>query len=173
MIFLDLIDLDKIRKAILYLLCIAVTLWLQTAVFSRIAVLGVKPMFVPVIVVAIGLWEGGVWGAVLGLVTGVFCDMAYTGVTALFLVLFAAYGFFSGVLAIYFINRRFVAYLILAAAALALTAAVQIVPLWFFRGASPGGLFPVAGLQAAWSLPFAVPAYFAAKAISGRAKIEG
>ena len=171
MIFLDLINLEKIRKAILYLFCIAVTLWLQTSVFSRIAPLGVKPMFAPVIVVAIGLWEGGVWGGVLGLVTGLYCDMAYAGSTALFLVLFAAFGFFAGVLADFLINRRFVSYLIVTAAALLLTAAFQILPLWIFRGTALAVLAPVAGLQAAWSLPFAVPAYLAAKAISGRARL--
>ena len=170
--FWDLIDLEKIRRAILYLLAIGVTLWLQTSVFSRVAPLGVKPMFAPVIVAAIGLWEGGVWGAVLGLVTGAACDMALAGSTALFLVLLTLFGFFSGVLADYFINRRFFAFLLLSAAALLLTAACQIFPLWVFRGAAISELWPVALLQAAWSLPFAIPAYFAAKAISGRAKIE-
>ena len=41
-----------------------------------------------------------------------------------FLLLFAAYGFFSGLLADYFFNQRFVAYLILAALSLALTGAL-------------------------------------------------
>ena len=170
---LDIIDLDKLRRAILYLLVIGIALWLQTGVFSRIAPLGVKPMFLPAVVVAIGLWEDGVWGGVLGLVAGVGCDLALAGSTVLFLILLAAVGFFSGVLAEFFINRRFFAFLLLSAAALLLTAFCQAFPLWAFRGAAPAALAPVALLQAAWSLPFAVPAYFAARAVSGRAKIEG
>ena len=113
MILLDLINLNKIRRAILYAFAIAVTLWLQTSVFSRIAPLGVKPFFVPVIVVAIGLWEGGVWGGVLGLLTGLYCDLNMTGSTVTFLILFAILGFLSGALADFLINRRFVAYLLL------------------------------------------------------------
>lgn len=169
---LDLINLDKIRRAVLYLICIIVALWLQTMVFSRIALLGVKPFFLPALVVAIGLWESGVWGAVLGLITGVYTDMAMVGSTATFLVLFSFYGFAAGVLGEFVINRRFVSFMILAALALLGAAACQIVPLWIFRGAAPETLLPVALLQSAWSLPFAVPAYFAAKAVSGRRRLS-
>ena len=169
--FLDLINLDKIRRAVLYLFCIIVSLWLQTMVFSRVAPLGVKPFFLPVVVVAIGLWENGVWGAVLGLITGLYTDMAMTESTATFLVLFSLYGFAAGVLGEFVINRRFVSYMILSALALLFTAACQIVPLWIFRGAALEALLPVALLQSAWGFPLAVPVYFAAKAISGRRRL--
>ena len=169
--FLDLINLDKIRRAVLYLLSIIIALWLQTMVFSRIAPLGVKPFFLPVVVVAIGLWESGVWGAVLGLLTGLYTDMAMVESTVTFLILFSFFGFASGVLGEFVINRRFVSYMILTALALLVTAACQIVPLWIFRGAAPEALLPVALLQSAWGLPFAVPAYFAAKAVSGRRRL--
>jgi hypothetical protein len=41
-------------------------------VFSKIAFLGVKAMFIPVTIVAIGMFEGGVWGGAFGLCTGYF-----------------------------------------------------------------------------------------------------
>ena len=170
--FLDLINLDKIRRAVLYLLCVIISLWLQTMVFSRVAPLGVKPFFLPVVIVAIGLWESGVWGAVLGLLTGIYTDMVMAESTVTFLVLFSFYGFASGVLGEFVINRRFVSYMILAALALLFTAACQIVPLWIFRGTALEILLPVALLQAAWGFPLAVPAYFAAKAISGRRRLS-
>lgn len=172
MMLLDLINLKKIRRALLYLLCMTVTLWLQTAVFSRVAPFGVKPFFVPVIAVAVGLWEGGVWGGVMGLVTGFHCDMAYGESSVTYLVLFAAFGFGAGLLGEFFINRRFVAFLLLSLAALAVTAVCQIFPLWAFRGVPLGTLFPVAVPQVLISLPFAVPAYFAVKAIA-REKQKG
>ena len=167
MIFLDLINLQKIRRVILYIFCVGVAFWLQFAVFSRLALPGnVKPFFVPAVVTAIGLWEGGVWGGVFGLGAGLYCDGNFAGSTVTFLLLFTAVGFFSGVLADYVINRRFVAYLLLSLAALALTALVQILPLWIFYGSSPGELLPVGGLQALWSWPFSVPAYFAVRAVA-------
>ena len=170
--FLDLINLDKIRRAVLYLFCIIVALWLQTMVFSRIAPLGVKPFFLPVVIVAIGLWESGVWGAVLGLIAGLYTDMAMVESTVTFLILFSLYGFVSGVLGEFVINRRFVSYMILAALALLSTAACQVIPLWIFRGAALENLLPIALLQSAWGYPLAVPAYFAAKAISGRRRLS-
>lgn len=172
MILLDLINLQKIKKAILYLLCAAIALWLQMDVFSRVAPMDVKPFFIPVIPAIIGLWEGGVWGGIFGLLTGLYCDMNYAESTVRFLILFSAFGFFAGVLGEYFINRRFFASMLLSAGALAVTTVFQIVPLWIFRGVPLATLLPVAGLQALWSLPFAVPAYLAIKSISGRAKFE-
>lgn len=169
--FLDLINIKKVRKAILYLLAIGVTMWLQTMLLSRLSILGVKPFFVPALVTAIGLWEGGVWGCLLGLVTGLSCDLAMNESVVTFLVLFSVYGFAAGVLADHVINRRFVSYLLLAALALLLTALVQIVPHWIFRGVSLGVLMPIALLQALWSLPFAVPAYFVCKKISGKRRL--
>ncbi len=169
MILLDLINLNKIRKAVLLLICTAVAFWLQFSVFSRIHLPGgggVKPFFIPALVIAIGLWSGGVWGGMFGLGIGIYCDMNLTGSTVTFLLLLSVLGFFAGVLADYLINRRFVAYMLLSAAGLAVAALVQTVPLWIFRGASPADLLPVALWQVLWSLPFAVPCYFAVRAVA-------
>ena len=168
MAILELINLRNARKAILYLVCIVLTLWLQTMVFSRAALLGAAPFFVPALIVAIGMFEGGVWGGMLGLAAGFGCMLSMSGSPVLFLVLLPVFGFLSGLLADFLINRRFVAYLLLAALALLVTALLQALPLWVFRGASPRPLFTVALLQALWSLPLAVPAYFAAKLLAGR-----
>ena len=165
---LELINLRKARKAILYLLCIVVTLWLQTMVFSRLVLMGAKPFFVPALIVAIGMFEGGVWGGMLGLAAGLGCLWSMAGSPVLFLVLLPVFGFLSGLLADFLINRRFLAYLLLAALALLVTALLQALPLWVFRGAAPRPLMTVALLQALWALPLAVPAYFVTKLLAGR-----
>ena len=170
MALLELINLRKARKAILYLVCIIIALWLQTMVLSRVALLGAKPFFLPVLVVALGLFEGGVWGGMLGLVAGLGCMLSMAGSPVLFLALLPAFGFLSGLLADFLINRRFVSYLLLAAIALILTALLQAMPLWIFRGADPGRLFTVALLQALWAFPFAVPTYFIIKLLAGRGR---
>ena len=169
---LDLINIQKVRRAILYLLVIALTVWTQFSLLPELRILGVKPFFVPVVVVAIGLWEGGVWGGVLGLRTGLCCDLAMNESTVTFLILFTACGFFAGVLGSSVINRRFFSFLLLSAAALLLTALVQIAPFWLFRGVSLNALLPIALLQSLWSLPFAAPAYYLCKKISGKRRIN-
>ena len=172
MAILELINLRKARKAILYLFCLILAIWLQTMVFSRLMLLGVKAFFLPALIVAIGLFEGGVWGGILGLAAGFGCMLSMVGYPVLFLVLLPAFGFLSGVLADFLINRRFTSYLILAAIALLLTAFLQAAPLWIFHGAEARAVFSVAALQAAWSLPMAVLCYFAAKALAGREREE-
>ena len=172
MAILELINLRKARKAILYLLLIILTIWLQTMVFSRFPLLGAKPFFVPALIVAVGLFEGGVWGGMLGIAAGIGCMLSMTGSPVLLLVLLPVFGFLSGMLADFLINRRFVSYLLLGALALLLTAALQALPLWIFRGASPEPLFTVAALQTLWSLPFLIPAYFLAKALAGHEREE-
>ncbi len=168
MAFLELINLRKARKAIICLVCIILAIWLQTMVLSRVKLLGVKPFFLPALIVAIGLFEGGMWGGMLGLAAGFGCLLSMTGSPVMFLVLLPAFGFLSGLLADFVINRRFVAYLLLSALALLCTAVLQALPLLLFRGAAAGPLLSVALLQALWSLPLAVPCYFIAKGLSAR-----
>ena len=168
----ELIDFRKIRKGLWYTICVIVTISLQNLLFSRIAFWGVHPYFVPCLVIAIGIFEGGIWGAVMGLITGYFCDMTLLDNTALFMVLFALMGFASGFLTEFIINRRFFSFLVLVVAALLLTALCQIVPLWIFRSTPLGQLLPTLLLQTIFSIPFAIPAYFAVKAVSIRRKEE-
>lgn len=167
MALFELINLRKIRKALLYIFCIIIALWLQSMIFSRVMPLEVKSLFLPVLVVAIGLFEGGVWGGVLGLFAGLCCDSSISDSKVLFLILFSAFGFLSGLLADFFITRRFLSYLVLSAFALFITAFCQAIPLWIFHGTDPNSLFSVALLQTLWSLPFCVPAFFLTKTIAG------
>ena len=168
MIFLDLINLKKIRRAVICVLCIIAALWIQIMVLARVDIAGAKPMILPGLAAAFGFWLGGVWGGSLGIVAGLLYDRCCTGSAALYLVLFAAFGFFAGVLAEYLLNRRFLSFFILSAAALVVTALCQIIPMWLFHDAMLGPLLATGAKQTLWSLPLTVPVYFAAKGISKR-----
>ncbi len=168
MIIYDLIDLKKIRRALLYFACIAVLLYVQETMLSRISPLGVRAMPMPALIAAIGLFEGGLWGGLFGVLAGLMCDMSSSGTTVLFTISFAALGFLAGLVCEVLINRRFYSYMIAAAAGLFLAAVCQALPVWIYHGASPLALLRTAGLQSAWSLPFAVPSYFVCRAIAGR-----
>ena len=75
----DLINKDKVHRVLWCALYMAVTLLLQNTVFAHIALFGVHAMFVPAVVVAVGVFEGGTWGAVFGLIAGYFGAMGYPG----------------------------------------------------------------------------------------------
>ena len=164
----DLINLEKIRRALLYLAYIFVAQFFQDTFFSAIPLFGVKMFFMPAVVVAIGAFEGGVWGAALGLVTGFLTDISY-GNVALFTVLFPLLGFFSGVFTRWFVNASLFAYLIMCLVAFAVTAAAQMLELLLTAKA----LLPMlrtAIIQTLWSMPMAAALYFPCRAI-GRKKI--
>ena len=132
----DLINKEKIHRVLWCALYMAVTVALQTTVFAHIALFGVHAMFVPAVVVAVGMFEGGTWGAVFGLITGYFCAMGYPETGLLFAVLFALIGFGAGMLAAYLINNGIFPFLVTCLAAFLLTAFCQMFRLWIFHGAS-------------------------------------
>ena len=110
-------------------------------------------------VVAVGMFEGASWGAIFGLVLGIFADMDYVENTVMFTLLLPALAFFAGFVSQFFINRRFFAYMGAAFAACLITAAVQMLGTAASDGWSASMLVTVA-LQTLWSLPPAVLVYF-------------
>lgn len=162
----DLINLEKIRRALLYLAYIFVAQFFQDTFFSAIPLFGVKMFFMPAVVVAIGSFEGGVWGAALGLVTGYLTDISY-GNVALFTVLFPLLGFFSGVFTRWFVNASLFAYLIMCLVAFAVTAAAQMLEL-LLTGNALLPMLRTAIIQTLWSMPMAAALYFPCRAIGGK-----
>ena len=178
---LDLIDLSKLRRAIVYGLLLLVMFILQNLIVSRIALFGAKPLLIPSVVVAIGLFEGGVWGGLIGLAAGYFSDMGTSGHMVLFTVLLPAAGFFAGALGKYMLHRGLMSFLTLTLVTLLAAAFCQMFRFLFFVGEDtrqflalylPGRqMWPVwrtGILQTVWSLLWAVPVYFPCKVIAAR-----
>lgn len=165
----DLINWGKLRKAILYALLLLLALAVQELLCSRITLLGVRPMFLPAVIVALGMFEGPVWGCLFGLFYGLIWDQAVNTIV-LHGCLFAAVGFLAGLSSIYFINRRMFAYLCAAVCAILLCGLAEGIHVLL----TGTGLLPVLVtvlLQALWSLPLAFLFYFPFRSL-GRRKPE-
>ena len=106
---------SRARRGALYAMLLVLFLLLQEAVFIHVAPFGVRAMFLPALVVAVGLFEGGWQGGVFGLAAGVLSDLCGTGIHVLFTVLYPLMGFAMGFLADFLVNRRFYVYLVGAA----------------------------------------------------------
>ena len=149
----------NLRRVLLYALFLFLTMVLQDMVLTHIRPLGVCPFILPAAAVAVGMFEGSAWGAVFGLVMGIYADMAFVDTTVGFALLFPALAFGAGFVAQFFINRRFLGYIVVAAAALLITSLMQM--LWVLVSDSWSvTMLSTALLQTLWSLPLAALLYF-------------
>ena len=146
---LEKINFGKVSRYALYLI---VVLILQNILFTQMRLLGVCPLVLPAVAVAMGMFEGATWGAVFSLVMGIFADMAFIENTIFFTLLFPALSFLAGFVSNYYINRRFFAYMGAAAGGLLITAAAQILKTSAMDTFSPV-MITTGLLQTLWSLP--------------------
>lgn len=168
---LDLINLAKLRRGVVYALMLVLLFALQNLLCSYIAPLGVKAMFIPAAVVCVALFEGGVWGAMFGLAAGYFADMGFAENTVMFTILFPAIGYVVGILGKYSMRKAFITALVLSAAALLLAALGQMFP-FFFRGTKLWAVVKTGVLQVLWSLPFVPVIYYPCRFIAGHDMTE-
>lgn len=165
---LDLIDLSKLRRAIVYALVLAIVFLVQDLLIARIPLWGVRPMMIPAAVVAIGLFEGGVWGGFVGLAAGYFFDLGYIENTVLFTILLTGIGFFSGVLGKYLLQKGFVSFMVMVLAAMIVVTVPQMFHFLFFTDTASWPVWRTGILQILWSLPWAMPLYYPCKVIAAR-----
>lgn len=178
---LDLIDLSKLRRAIVYGLMLAVLFVVQDLIVAQITLRGVRAMMIPAAVIGVGLFEGGVWGGLLGLAAGYFTDMGSANHVALFTILLPAAGFFAGALGKYMLHKGFVSYMVLALVAIFAVTFCQMFRFLFladadtkafyalfFDGGASLVVWRTGLLQLVWSLVWSVPVYFPCKLIAAR-----
>lgn len=153
--FLDRIDLGKLFRYAIYFL---VALIFQNILFTQLRIAGICPLVLPAVAIAMGMFEGATWGPLFSLALGIFADMGFVENRVFFTLLFPALSFSAAFVANYYINRRFVAYMVTAGLGLLLTGTAQALK----TAASDtfSSLMVTAVLQQTlWSLPFAAAAY--------------
>ena len=150
------INIPRILKYLLYMFLALVA---QNMLFTQIRPLGVCPMVLPAVAVAVGMFEGATWGTLFALAMGIFADMSFVENVLTFTLLFPALAFASGFVSQFFINRRFFAFMGISTAALLITGTVQLL-LTFANDGWSNAMITTVLLQTLWSLPPAALAYF-------------
>ena len=151
----------RFRRVLRYALFMFLALLAQNMLLNRFRILGVCPMVLPAVAVAVGMFEGAAWGSIFSLIMGIFADMAFVENTVTFTILFPALAFASGFISQYFINRRFFAFMGAALFALLATGLVQML-LVAVKDSFSMSMLPTVALQTLWSLPLSVLAYYPA-----------
>ena len=160
----------KTRRGVLYALYLIGALLVQNVILSHVALFGVRAMFLPALVVAAALFEGGWGGGLFGLAAGIlsvrqdrrrgsFVGLSQRGGDGKHY----SGGFIAGFLGDFYLNKRLFTYCIMGAAALFLAAFAQMFSLLFYEGQSSAALWVTALLQTLWSLPFLFPSYYLCK----------
>lgn len=155
----DLFTKEKIRRFLLYVLYMYLTLALQNMILPFVRPLGVCPFVLPAAVVAVGMFEGATKGALFGLAMGIFADLSYIESVTTYTLLLPIIGFAMGFVSQFFINKRFFAYMVVCLAAFLATGVVQMIKVLVLDGWAFSMLTTIV-IQTLWSLPLAVLLYF-------------
>ena len=124
-LFKDFLTPRRLRRVLWYGVYMLVVLIVQDMVLTQIRPGGVCAFIPPAAVAAVAMFEGAIPGVVFALVMGIFTDMFTPGTLITYTLLFPFLAFVVGILAQFFVNRRFLGFMLLALAALVLTALTQ------------------------------------------------
>ena len=147
------------KRVLWYGVYLLVVLIVQDMVLTQIRPGGVCAFIPPAAVTAVAMFEGAIPGVVFGLVMGVFTDMFTPGTLITYTLLFPFIAFGVGILSQFFVNRRFMGFMLLVAAALLVTALVQTTIISLKSAGSFAAVW-TGILQTLWSLPFSALVYF-------------
>ena len=166
--YLDIIDLDKLRRSILYALMLIAVMAVQELILSRISIFGVRAMIMPLFPIAVGMLQGGAWGMVFGLLCDILCDAMFSETLVLFTIVMPALGFAATAAERFLVTKRLTAYFAVGAAGLFATALAQALRVFVLYDGELLPMLRVAVLQTAYSLPFIFAMYFPCRALAER-----
>ncbi|MGI6028625.1 MAG: hypothetical protein ACOX81_04385 [Candidatus Heteroscillospira sp.] len=166
---LEVIDLDKLRRALIYSGIMLLALLVQETVLSRISLFGVRAMILPIFPVALGMLQGGWWGMGFGLACGMLSDAMFAETQVLFTILMPFIGFLATAGERFLLSRRPVAFFFACLCALLLCALAQALRVLVLYDGELMAMLRVALLQTLYSTPFVFVFYYPCRALAARA----
>jgi hypothetical protein len=157
---------------LLHALVLVAMFAVQALVFPYMSTTGVRPVILPLGVAGVAVFEGSARGGLFGLFAGMLCDIAYNQPLATMTLIFTLFGLTAGFLSDIIMARGFPSYIVYCVVILAITAFAQMFSLLFFERLPVRLLVGLAGRQTLYSLIFALPVYFAARALGRRSQGE-
>lgn len=137
----------------------------QSMVFSRMRILGIAPLILPLAVVGVAMFEGATWGGGFGIAAGVFCDVSHSEAMVLYTIVFMLLGVMVGLLSEYVLVRGIPSYLLCSILTLIIIAFFEMFAFLVFTKVEPQVLIKVALKQTIYSLLFALPVYYIARKV--------
>lgn len=134
--------------------------WLaETLLLTRLPLLGVVPVLLPLAAIAAAQWEGAGFGALFGLVVGVIADATYPGVPGGMTVGLCLLGLLTGAMSQYGVQRNFLGCLLCATVGMGLLEAARVAWCLVTKLGPLEAVAFVALKEGLWSLCFVVFIY--------------
>ncbi len=168
---LDLIDIEKVKRAVLYSVVMVAVLTFQEIIISRFPLFGVLAFIVPIFPIAIGVIEGAMWGISFGLACGLFTDAMLADTVTLFTMLCPVVAFLGAMADKFLISPKVTSFLFIGTLGLIFVAFFQSLRMFLLFEAGVAALFRVSGLQVLYSIPYVIPIYLICKKI-GKTSID-
>jgi rod shape-determining protein MreD len=159
-----------IISIILHSLLLIIVFIFQSMIFPYLRLSGLTPLILPIVSTGVAICEGRDAGGIMGIFAGIFCDVSLNEPVGVFVVLLTIMGLIVGALADTVIARGFATYFLCCAAALIISALVQMFPLAFLQSVPVRPLMTTAVQQTVYSLLFSLPIWFFVRALGKRAQ---
>lgn len=157
---------NRITPVFLHFLLLMTAFVFQGAIFPYLKLGGYVPLLLPVAVTGIALYEGRDIGGICGLFGGILCDISFNHPVGVFTVVLTLVGLGVGILSDTVILSGFVSFYLSAAAVLIIVAFVQMTPILALPNNVPiGVIITTATMQTFYALIFALPIWFAVRAL--------
>lgn len=157
---------DMTIRIVSHTLMLLLLFVLQSMVFSRLRIMSVAPLIMPMAVIGVGLFEGATWGGGFGIAAGVLCDLSYSETSVFFTVLLTILGMAVGLLSEYVLTKGLFSYLLCCLLSLVIIAFLQMFGFLVFQRVDIQSLLQVGIIQTLYSLIFSVPTYYLTKIVS-------
>ena len=156
------------HKWFLYALALFPVGLLDACILSRYPLFGVRPMLLPLAVVAVAVLEGSHAGAGFGLGVGLLWALAYSSGKGMMVIGLTLVGLLTGAAAQYALSQSFLGCLLCSAGALAAIDLWRIAVRLFVRSAGWTSMLRVAVPEILWSLAWTPLVYLIFHAVYRR-----
>lgn len=145
---------DFTIKWLAYALALLPVWLLESFVLSRYPLFGVKPVLLPLAAIAVSTLEGATAGAGFGLAVGLLFDAVTPGVPGVMILVLAALGLGTGLLAQYVLRQNLVGCFLCSVLALFCMDALRVGVRLLLKTAPLEPMLLVAAREIGWSLCF-------------------
>lgn len=147
----------------------ALPVWMvEDLIFSRLSILGVSPVLLPLTAVAVAVLEGATAGAGFGLLIGLWWAAALPGPHSSSIIIVVLMGLISGLISQYRLSQSYTGCLLCSAVSLLLLSVARILQHLFSGTASLAVLLKIALPELLVSLLFVAPIYILIRLVYDR-----